>query len=136
MALPNSQTYILQTLIDGVTFNDAMTNYISGAIECFPWHHYSLFIAARSAGVDGHFLTIDIEFSPDDGATWYKYAGSVNDRGSYSVFTISNSDASDRLLKCIVGEWSATNQFRLNVTATNTTARKTFVLTVKAQFWR
>lgn len=109
------------TFIDNITFNASTTTKTSDPYYCGPYATFLLLHKLTVASTPTN-IVIDVEFS-DDRANWYKYM-----RGPFGDLRWEDSagNKTESIDGPIIAPW-----IRIIITATGTTATKTFTSTVK-----
>jgi len=114
------------TLIDNVTLDDDPTSYTSDAMAVDGYSQGLLFLDIDSTG-SPTLVQIEMQFSDDNGTTWYKLAN-----GFMGSLVYEDTETASGLNECV--EIPLTGSLmRLVATATGTDGSNSFDITAKVQ---
>lgn len=121
----------LITLIDGILLDDNPTSVTSDPVAeeiVGSYRHFTLYIDMDSTSTPTTIEWI-VEFSPDDGASWFAYR-----QGLFASLFYEDSLTASGLQQSFNGD-CAGRMFRVKAVAVGTDASKKFLVTAKVEFW-
>ncbi|RLF35612.1 MAG: hypothetical protein DRM99_04290 [Thermoplasmata archaeon] len=109
------------TLVDNITFNDEITEYISESVDVRDYNRFVLCVDKSATGSPGN-LIVQVQVSPD-GESWYDLlSGPFADLRWEATAGDQHEAVSEDCAFCYM---------RVKVSATGTTATDTFTCSVK-----
>lgn len=118
----------ITTLVSAQVFDDVQTAYNSAAVDCSAFRHFLLFLDVDST-VTPTDIQFIVQFSDDDGTTWYSYKQNL-----FASLFYEDQDTASGIKECFSGE-VAGRDMRLRVVATGTTSANKFTVTAKVEFY-
>lgn len=112
--------------VDSETFDDTQSEFTSDALDARAWTRALHYIDVSSSGTPTD-VQIILQFSPDDGSTWFDYK-----KNYWGDFRYEDTATSSGLQECIDSMLAGT-KFRYKVVATDTTATDTFTVDIQTE---
>ncbi len=118
----------LETSIDAITLDDDPTEVNGSAFACGSFRHFTLYLDIDSTATPTT-LQIIVQFSDDDGTTWYDHL-----QGLFASLFYEDTVVASGVKEIFTGDCVG-RKMRVRAVGVGTTSSNKFIITAKVEFW-